>query len=47
MIQPGLMTGISGSGMVLLTRRHSLTTLPTILSGGQLPVPSYLLGSTV
>lgn len=47
MIQPGLMTGVSGIGMVLLNERHSLATLQTILSGGLLPVSSHASGSTV
>jgi type 2 lantibiotic biosynthesis protein LanM len=41
MIEPGLMTGISGIGMVLLNERSSLITLHTVLSGGLLPVCSH------
>ena len=37
MIEPGLMTGVSGIGMVLLNDWHSLATLQMILSGGLLP----------
>jgi hypothetical protein len=46
MIQPGLMTGVSGIGMVLLNERHSLATLQTILSGGLLPVSSCIQEDT-